>query len=90
MAVRQMDQPRMEAVWFQLPKENPAVPVTVMHWALEFWSGLRMRALHMEGCFQNNWTEMGSVRSTKVSHRTLSKWHCFSNDCCVTSHPKTK
>lgn len=49
MAVRQMDQPRREAVWFQLPKENPAVPVTVMHWALEFWSGLRMRALHMEG-----------------------------------------
>lgn len=54
MAVRQMDPPRREAVGFQLPEENPAVPVTAEGWVPGLWSGLPMLAPRVEGCFQNN------------------------------------
>ena len=49
-----------EGGWFQLPKENPAVPVMEMWCVPGFWSGLCMLALNMERCFWNNWVGRSS------------------------------
>lgn len=71
-----------EAVWFQLPKENPAVPVVEMYWVPSCWSGLPVLTLNIEGCFQSSWAGRSSGSSgsgAKFGHIS----HLFARDSAV-------
>lgn len=88
MAVKQMDHPRREADWVQLPKENPAALLKEMRRVPGFRSGLCQFALAMERWFQNNWGGRSSG-CAKFSHRLAPNGNCFSDGGCMTSHPQT-